>query len=70
MELNRRYAAQWPSITATQIPLPTAEGFKDVEHKRHLFDPNPAKTPTNKFVGGTQHTVPGAWYPAPGHYSC
>lgn len=42
LELNVKYTAEWPLINQTQEPLPTAEEFKDVENKRHLFDPSPA----------------------------
>jgi ferredoxin len=39
---NAEYAAKWPLITKRQQPLDTAEEFKDVDHKRDLFDPTPA----------------------------
>lgn len=33
-ELNARFAADWPVISAKSEPLPTAEEYKDVEGKR------------------------------------
>ncbi len=42
LELNAQYAAEWPVINKSQDPLPTAEQYKDIENKRHEFDPNPA----------------------------
>jgi ferredoxin len=42
LELNVSYSGQWPLINTKQEPLPTAEEFKEVEHKRDLLDPNPA----------------------------
>lgn len=43
IELNATYSKLWPVIDRTKDPLPTAEEFKNIEHKRHLFDPNPLK---------------------------
>jgi ferredoxin len=43
IELNARYSRLWPVIDRTKDPLPTAEEFKNIEHKRHLLDPNPFK---------------------------
>ncbi len=42
IEINARYSKLWPMIERTQDPLPTAEEFEKIQHKRHLFDPNPA----------------------------
>ena len=45
LELNRKFAALWPSILETQQELPTAEEYRDVDGKRHLLDPRPAPRP-------------------------
>jgi ferredoxin len=42
IELNARYAHEWPVIEEGQDPLPTAEEFKDRESKGGHFSPNPA----------------------------
>ena len=42
LQFNIEYAAKWPLITEGHEPLETAEEFKDVKHKRDLFDPSPA----------------------------
>jgi len=42
VELNARYAKEWPVINEAKDPLPTAESFKDVEDKRDLFEAGPA----------------------------
>ncbi|MFO7975419.1 MAG: ferredoxin family protein [Candidatus Hydrogenedentota bacterium] len=42
LQLNVEYSTKWPLITEGQESLDTAEEFKDVEHKRDLFDPTPA----------------------------
>lgn len=34
IELNERFAQEWPNITEQKEPLPTADAFKDVEEKR------------------------------------
>lgn len=39
IELNAKYAPEWPVIEETVDELGTAEEFKDVENKRDLFDP-------------------------------
>lgn len=39
IELNARYSKEWPVIERTKEPLPTAEEYRNVEHKRHLLDP-------------------------------
>ncbi len=36
-EINVRFTAKWPVINEKRDPLPTAEEFKEVEEKRHLF---------------------------------
>ena len=41
VEINARYAAQWPVIAQQKGPLPEAREFKDVKDKRHLLDPTP-----------------------------
>jgi len=39
IELNERYALEWPVITEQKDPLPTADEFKDVTDKRdHLIE--------------------------------
>ena len=43
IELNAKYAAEWPNIEEGHDPLPEAEEYKDVEKKRELFSPNPAE---------------------------
>ncbi len=39
--LNAQFSKVWPVIDRTKEPLATAEEFKEVEHKRAMFDPNP-----------------------------
>jgi len=41
IELNARYSKLWPVLETPRGSLPTAEKYKDVEHKRHLLNPNP-----------------------------
>ncbi|HOJ68618.1 MAG TPA: ferredoxin family protein [Candidatus Hydrogenedentes bacterium] len=41
IELNAKYAKEWPIIDESREPLETAEEYKDVENKRDLFSPNP-----------------------------
>ncbi len=41
IELNAKYAKEWPIIDESREPLETAEEFKGVESKRDLFSPNP-----------------------------
>jgi ferredoxin len=41
VELNRKYAKEWPTITEKKEPLPAAEEFKNMGGKRHLLDPAP-----------------------------
>ena len=41
VEINARYASQWPIIAQQKAPLPEAGEFKDVEDKRDLLDPAP-----------------------------
>lgn len=45
LELNARYARDWPVITQTKEPLPTAEEYRDIEEKRDQFIPEPAPSP-------------------------
>ena len=42
LDLNTELSAEWPVITQTQDPLPTAEEYQDVEEKEHLLDKSPA----------------------------
>lgn len=37
VELNKRYAAQWPVVSKSGNPLPEADHFKNVDKKRHLL---------------------------------
>lgn len=41
VEINAKYAAEWPTIEAQKDPLPEAEDLKELEEKRELLDPNP-----------------------------
>lgn len=41
IELNRRLAKSWPTITAAQDPLPEADRFRDVQDKHHLLSESP-----------------------------
>ncbi len=41
LEINAKYAAEWPVIDAQKDPLPTSEEFKTTKGKRELIDPNP-----------------------------
>jgi ferredoxin len=43
LELNAKYAPDWPVINQTQDPLETAEEFREVEDKRDAFIPEPAE---------------------------
>ena len=40
VEINAKYAGQWPVIETQKAPLPEAEEMKDVEDKRNLLDPS------------------------------
>jgi ferredoxin len=42
VELNARFAEEWPVITEQKEPLPTSEEFKDVEDKRDQLSESPA----------------------------
>lgn len=42
VELNTRYAQEWPVIDEKQPELPTADEYKNMDAKRHLIDPTPA----------------------------
>ena len=42
LELNRRLAQDWPTITDVQPPLPDAERYRDVQDKHHLLSERPA----------------------------
>jgi len=39
VEINARYAKEWPVIDAKKDPLPEADQFKDVENKKGMLDP-------------------------------
>ena len=41
LEINARFAPEWPVISQQKAPLPEADEFKEVEHKKELLDPNP-----------------------------
>ena len=43
VEINAKYAKIWPVIEEKKAPLSTAEEAKNVENKRDLLSPNPAK---------------------------
>ena len=40
VEINAKYAPEWPVIDAQRDPLPTAEEFRAVEDKKNLLSPN------------------------------
>ncbi len=42
VELNAKFAAEWPNITEQQDPMPEADKYKDVENKRDLLSENGA----------------------------
>ena len=39
--LNAKYGREWPVIERKGTPPPDADAFKDVEHKREMFSPEP-----------------------------
>jgi len=41
IELNQRFAREWPELTQMREPLPTAEEFAGVGDKEALLDPAP-----------------------------
>ena len=43
IELNAKYAPDWPTIEEGKDPLDTAEEFKEKEDKKDQFSPNPAE---------------------------
>ena len=44
VEINRKYALEWPNITQKKDPLPEAEAFKDKKDKYPAdFSPNPGE---------------------------
>lgn len=44
LELNARYAAEWPNITTKKDPYPNAEAFDGVPDKlQDHFSPNPGE---------------------------
>jgi len=42
LELNAKYAPDWPVIDAKQDPMPTAEEYREKTGKREMLDPTPA----------------------------
>lgn len=44
VELNRKYANQWPHITSKKAPLPESEEFKHKANKKELFSPKPGSS--------------------------
>jgi len=44
VEINRKYAKEWPVITKQKPALPEAKDFDGVKDKfKNFFDPRPAK---------------------------
>ncbi|MCP4593593.1 MAG: ferredoxin family protein [bacterium] len=41
VEINAKYAAEWPMIDEQKEPVPEADEYKDVDEKRELLDPEP-----------------------------
>ena len=41
IELNEKYAEQWPVLTQQKEPLPEASKFANVQPKKHLISPQP-----------------------------
>ncbi|MEM7119645.1 MAG: ferredoxin FdxA [Pseudomonadota bacterium] len=41
LELNRKYAEEWPNITRQQDPMPDSDAWRDVKDKKEHFSPNP-----------------------------
>ena len=41
LELNRKYAEEWPNITRQKDPLPDSDDWRDVKDKKEHFSPNP-----------------------------
>lgn len=41
LDINTKYAAEWPVIDTTKEPLDTAEEYREVEDKRDEMSPNP-----------------------------
>ena len=39
LEINAKYAAEWPVIDTQKDPLPTAEEYREVKNKREMIDP-------------------------------
>lgn len=45
VEINRKYAKEWPVITTQKDPMPGAEDLDGVKDKfKNLFDPKPFKS--------------------------
>jgi len=40
--INAKYASEWPNITEKKDPMPEADKWREVEHKREHLSPNPA----------------------------
>ena len=49
--LNAEYAKKWPVIRDSQEPLPTAEEYEGIEHKRAFFSPEPGASQTGENEG-------------------
>lgn len=45
IELNRKYAKEWPVIRDSRDPLPTADVFSEMKDKRAHFSPEPGSPP-------------------------
>ena len=41
IELNAKYAEEWPQIVEQKDPMDSADEFREVAKKRELFDPTP-----------------------------
>ena len=47
LELNRRYASEWPNITQRKNPLPDADAENGLPGKLPLFSPEPGEDDTS-----------------------
>lgn len=43
IELNAKYAAEWPVIESGKDPLDTADEYKNISEKREFFSPTPGE---------------------------
>ena len=41
LELNEKYAAEWPVIDSQKESMTSAEEFREVKEKKDLLDPSP-----------------------------